>query len=110
MNGSWMELPINIWIDKEKIKNRMDAKDTRSTDWLGNQYNSLCITADSANVQPVLVSEYTEDKQVVSATQIDYVQLKPTAELHLPRNREVQALNRLMVMWNAWDKLIVVAR
>jgi hypothetical protein len=61
-------------------------------------YDSLCITADQDNSQSIFVSDYSEDKQENSNTELDYIELTPRGELHLPWNREISALNRPMVM------------
>jgi hypothetical protein len=52
-------------------------------------YDSLCITADEDNARSVLVSDYPEEEQVNDGTRADFIELNPSAELHLPRNREV---------------------
>ena len=73
-------------------------------------YDSLCITADMDNAQPVLVSDYPEDKQVNDWSVADFIELQPSWEIHLPWNREVWALNRPFVMWAEGDVIKVVAR
>lgn len=67
-------------------------------DGFGSLYDSLCITADEDNGSSILVSDYPEDKQVNDGTRADFIELNPSAELHLPRNRQVQAFNRPFVM------------
>ena len=62
------------------------------------------------NRWPVLVSDYAEDKQVNDGNIADFIELQPSGELHLPRNRQLQALNRPFVMWEAWDVIKIVAR
>ena len=61
-------------------------------------FDSLCITADEDNQGSILVSDYTEQNQVNDGTRADFIELNPSAELHLPRNRMVHALNRPFVM------------
>lgn len=80
------------------------------TNSFGALYDSLCITADEDNASSVLVSDYTEENQVNDGTRADFIELNPSAELHLPWNRQVQALNRPFVMGQAWDVIKVVAR
>lgn len=53
---------------------------------------------------------FAEDKQVNDGNVADYIELQPSGELHLPRNRQLQALNRPFVMWEAWDAIKIVAR
>lgn len=79
-------------------------------DGFGSLYDSLCITADEDNGGSILVSDYPEDKQVNDGTRADFIELNPSAELHLPWNRQVQAFNRPFVMWQAGDVIKVVAR
>ena len=109
MTGEWIELPIDLGIEKEKISNRITEKD-HVVDGFWAMYDSLCITADSENAEAILVSDYTEDKQTTSGGVADYIELFPCGELQLPRNRQVQAFNRPMVMGQAWDVLKIVAR
>jgi hypothetical protein len=40
----------------------------------------------------------------------DFIELNPSGELMLPRNRHVSALNRPMVMGQAGDVIKIVAR
>lgn len=110
MTGERFELPIDIWIEKSKIESRIQEKDNWMTNSYWGMYDSLCITADEDNAQPVLVSDYPEEEQVNNGTRADFVELNPSAELHLPWNREVWALNRPFVMGQAWDVIKVVAR
>lgn len=109
MTGEWIELPIDLWIEKEKIADRITEK-TWAIDWFGALYNSLCITADMDNAGSILVSDYTEANQVNDGTRADYIELQPSGELMLPWSKQVQALNRPFVMWEAWDVVKVVAR
>ena len=109
MTGEWIELPIDSWIEKAKIEDRITEKNS-VLDGFGALYDSLCITADEDNASSVLVSDYTEENQVNDGTRADFIELNPSAELHLPWNRQVQALNRPFVMWQAWDVIKVVAR
>ena len=109
MTWSWIELPIDIGIEKEKLSDRITAND-HVTNSFWALFDSLCITADEDNQGSVLVSDYSEQNQVNDGTRADFIELNPSAELHLPRNREVQALNRPFVMGQAWDVIKVVAR
>lgn len=109
MTWEWQELPVDIGIEKEKLSNRITAHD-HVTDSFWALYDSLCLTADADNAESILVSDYTEDRQVNDGNMADFIELIPSGELHLPRNRQVQALNRPFVMWQAWDVLKVVAR
>jgi hypothetical protein len=61
-------------------------------------YDGLCITADQDNQGSVLISDYSEDKQVNDGTVADFIELNPKGELQLPWNRQLQALNRPYVM------------
>lgn len=70
-------------------------------DGFGALYNSICITADQDNAGSVLVSDYTEENQTNDGNRADYIELNPSGELHLPWNRQVQALNRPFVMGQA---------
>lgn len=109
MTWEWQELPIDIGIEKTKLADRITAKD-RITDSFWALYDSLCITADKDNAEAVLVSDYTELNQVNDGNIADFIELYPWWELHLPWNRQVQALNRPLVMGQAWDVIKVVAR
>lgn len=109
MTWEWQELPIDIWIEKEKLSDRITARD-HITDSFWALYDSLCITASADNEESILVSDYSEENQVNDGNMADYIELLPSGELHLPRNRQVSALNRPFVMWQAWDILKVVAR
>ena len=109
MTGARQELPIDIWIEKKKLANRITEK-TWAVDWFGALYDSICLTASEDNVGVILVSDYTEENQQNDWTQADWVELWPKGRIELPWNRKVQALNRPMVLWTAWDILKVVAR
>lgn len=109
MTWEWMELPIDLWIEREKMENRIQAND-KTLDWYGALYDSLCITADQDNQSPILVSDYTEENQVNDGTRADYIEIQPMWELMLPWNKQVQAFNRPMVMWAEWDVIKVVTR
>lgn len=104
-----MELPIDLWTETTKLADRYTPWD-KITDSFGALYDSLCITAWEDNEGSILVSDYTEANQVNDGTVADYIELWPKWRLELPRNRQLQALNRPMVMWQAWDILKIVAR
>lgn len=109
MTGSWQELPIDIGTDIEKLSDRFTAND-KITNSFWALYDSLCITADQDNQGAILISDYTESNQTNDGNVADFIQLNPKWELQLPRNRQLQALNRPMVMWQAGDVIKVVAR
>lgn len=109
MTGEWIELPISAGIEKSKIEDRITEKNS-VVDGFGALYDSICITADEDNGASILVSDYTEDNQVNDWTRADFIELNPSAELHLPWNKQIQAYNRPFVMWQAWDVIKVVAR
>lgn len=109
MTGEWIELPIDLWTEKQKIADRVTAGD-KTTDSFWAMFDSLCITADEDNASSILVSDYSEQNQVNDWNRADFIELNPSAELHLPWNRQIQALNRPFVMWQAWDVIKVVAR
>lgn len=110
MTWDWMELPIDLGVEKDKILDRISEKDKWSTNSYGSMYDSLCITAWEDNWWTILVSDYTEQNQENANGVADYIELPPTARLELPWNREISALNRPMVMGQEWDILKVVAR
>jgi hypothetical protein len=101
MTGEWIELPIDLWTEKQKIADRVTAWD-KTTDSFWAMFDSLCITADEDNASSILVSDYSEQNQVNDWNRADFIELNPSAELHLPCNRQIQALNRPFVMWQAW--------
>ena len=109
MTGDWMELPIDLGTDIEKLEDRFTPND-KITNSFWALYDSLCITADQDNQGSVLISDYSEDKQVNDGNVADFIELNPKWELQLPWNRQLQALNRPMVMGAAWDVIKVVAR
>lgn len=109
MNWEWIELPILSGIEKAKLGDRITDKNS-VLDGFGALYDSICLTADEDNAEPILVSDYTEDNQVNDWTRADYIELNPSAELHLPRNKFVEALNRPLVQGQEGDVLKVVAR
>lgn len=109
MTGSWQELPIDIGTDIEKLSDRFTAND-KITNSFWALYDSLCITADQDNQGAILISDYTESNQTNDGNVADFIQLNPKWELQLPWNRQLQALNRPMVMWQAGDVIKVVAR
>lgn len=109
MTWDWQELPIDLGIEKQKLSDRINSND-KLADGFWALYDSLCITAWEDNSGSVLVSDYTEDNQTNDGTVADFIELNPKGELMLPWNRHVQALNRPMVMGQAWDIVKVVAR
>lgn len=109
MTGERQELPINIGIDKAKIENRISEKN-QITNSYGAMYNSLAITADIDNAEPILVSDYDEEHQENTESKTDFIELNPAWELLLPWNREITALNKPFVLGQAWDVLKIVAR
>lgn len=109
MTGEWIELPIDLGTEKQKIADRVTAGD-KTTDSFWAMFDSLCITADEDNASSILVSDYSEQNQVNDWNRADFIELNPSAELHLPWNRQIQALNRPFVMGQAWDVVKVVAR
>ena len=109
MDWNWIELPLDLWIERAKLLDRIDTND-KTVDGFWAMFDSLCITADEDNQCSILVSDYTEQNQVNDGTRADFIELNPSAELHLPWNRMVHALNRPFVMWQAWDVIKVVAR
>ena len=109
LTWEWQELPVNDWIDISKLLDRTTPND-RIIDWYAAKYDSLCITAWEYNWCPVLVSDYTEAMQENTEYRKDYVTLLPRWRIELPRDRQIQALNRPMVKWNAWDIVKVAVR
>lgn len=109
MTWEWQELPIDIWTEVKKLADRITEKNS-ITDSFGALYDSLCITASEDNVGTVIVSDYTEENQTNDGNVADYIELPPKGRIELPWNRQIQALNRPMVMGQAGDILKVVAR
>jgi hypothetical protein len=73
-------------------------------------YDSLALTADIDNAEPILVSDYDEEHQENTETKTDFIELNPAGELLLPWNREVTALNKPFVLGKEGDVLKIVAR
>jgi hypothetical protein len=48
MTGEWIELPVDLGIELQKIEDRITEKNSLS-DGFGALYDSLCITADQDN-------------------------------------------------------------
>lgn len=109
MTGEWQELPIDLGTELSKLEGRYTPGE-QITNSFWALFDSLCITADQDNQWPVLVSDYAEDKQVNDGNIADFIELQPSWELMLPWNRQLQALNRPFVMWEAGDVIKVVAR
>lgn len=109
MTWERQELPIDIGIEKRKLSDRINSAD-QITDSFWSMFAGLCITADEDNAGSILVSDYTESNQENDGNKADFIELNPCWELQLPRNRMVNALNRPLVMWQAWDVIKVVAR
>lgn len=109
MTWEWQELPIDLWIEKEKLADRITEK-TGVVDWYWALYDSICITASEDNVEAVIVSDYTEENQTNDWTIADFIELRPKARLEIPWSKSVQALNRPMVLGAEWDVLRIVAR
>ncbi len=109
MTWEWQELPIDIGAEISKLSDRITPND-KITDSFWALYDSLCLTASEDNVGTILVSDYTDENQTNDWTQADWVELWPKGRIELPWNRKLQALNRPMVLWTAWDILKVVAR
>lgn len=109
MTWEWQELPIDLGTEVSKLQDRITAWD-KITNSYWALYDGLCITAWEDNAGTVLVSDYTEANQENDGTKADFIELAPKGRIELPRNRQLQALNRPMVMGQAWDVLKVVAR
>lgn len=109
MTWNRQELPIDIGIEKRKLADRIQAGDKLESGF-GALYDSIAITASEDNQWSVLVSDYTEANQTNDGTIADFIELKPRWELLLPRSKQIQALNRPMVMGLAWDVVTVIAR
>jgi len=111
MTWEWQELPVDIGSEVEKLEGRITPENKDAiTNSFWALYDSLCITADGLNVDPVLVSDYLEAHQTSTGWVVDFIKLKPSGRLELPRNRQIQALNRPMVLGTAWDIVMIVAR
>lgn len=109
MTGEWQELPIDIGTEVSKLSDRITPND-KITDSFWALYDSICITAWEDNAGTILVSDYTEANQTNDWNVADFIELNPKGRIELPWNRHLQALNRPMVMWQAWDVVKVVAR
>ena len=109
MTWDWQELPIDIGTEISKLEDRFTPGD-KITDSFWALYDSLCITAWEDNAWTVLISDYTEENQTNDWTIADFIELNPKWRLELPWNKQLQALNRPMVMGQAGDILKVVAR
>lgn len=109
MNGSRFELPIDIGIEKEKIENRIIDKNAFN-DWYASAFNEIALTADIMNTDAILLSDYTSDKQEITSSSVDYIALKPWASVVIPRNHQIQALNRIMACGTEWDLLMIACR
>lgn len=109
MTWEWQELPIDIGIEKQKLADRIQAND-KIVDWYWALYEWLCITASEDNAGTVLISDYTEWNQTNDWTIADFIELSPKGRIELPRSKQVQALNRPMVMGQEWDIIKIIAR
>lgn len=109
MTWDWQELPIDIGTEVSKLADRITPND-KITNSFWALYDSLCITAWEDNAGTILVSDYTESNQTNDWNIADFIELNPKGRLELPRNRQITALNRPMVMGQAWDIIKVVAR
>ena len=109
MTWEWQELPISIGAEVKKLADRITEKHS-ITDGFGALFDSICITAGEDNAWSILVSDYTESNQTNDGNIADFIELNPKGRLELPRNKYIQALNRPLVMWQAWDIVKVVAR
>lgn len=109
MNWSWFELPVDIGIEKDKIENRIIEKNAFN-DGYASAYNEIALTADIMNIEAILISDYTSDKQEVTNNSVDYIALKPWASIVIPWNHQIQALNRLLACGTDGDLLMIAAR
>lgn len=109
MNGSRFELPIDIWIEKEKIENRIQDRNAYE-DWFASAFTEIALTADIMNIEAILLSDYTADHQDTTVNSVDYIALKPGASIVIPRNRQITALNRIMACGTSGDLLMIAAR
>ena len=103
------ELPIDDWIGKNKIANRI-IEVNKYTDWYAACYDEISISADEDNLEWIEVSDYTIENQINQGWVADFIELKPRWTLILPWNRQIAALNRPMVKWHRWDLLRIVVR
>lgn len=108
---SWdrQELPIDDWIERNKIWNRI-IEVNKYTDWYAAKYDEICISADEDNIEWIEVSDYTIENQVNQGGVADFIELKPRWMLVLPWNKQIAALNRPIVKWHRWDLLRIVVR
>jgi hypothetical protein len=109
MTGERQELPIDIGTEVSKLADRITPND-KITNSFWALYDSICITAWEDNAGTILVSDYTEANQTNDWNVADFIELNPKGRIELPWNRHLAALNRPMVMWQAWDVVKVVAR
>lgn len=109
MTGDWIELKITSWTEIEKLSNRIQEKNC-FLDGAGALFDGICISAWTENENPILLSDYTEDKQEVTETSADYIELSPWSTIMLPRNRTFSALNNPLVMGDEGDVITIVAR
>lgn len=109
MTWSWQELPISIWTEIEKLSDRIQEHDMITNSYWA-LYDSIAITAGEDNAGTILISDYTEANQTNDGNVADFIELNPKWELQLPWNKAISALNRPMVMWQAWDIVKVIAR
>lgn len=109
MTWDWQELPIDLGSEVSKLSDRITPND-KITNSYWALFDSLCITAWEDNAGSILVSDYTEANQTNDGNIADFIELNPKGRLELPWNKQLQALNRPMVMGQAWDIVKVVAR
>ena len=102
-------LPIFDGIQKNKISNRI-IETNEYLDWYASKYDEICLSADEDNIEWIMVSDYTEDKQINEWWVADWIELKPRWTLVLPRNKQITALNKPIVKWHRWDLLRIVVR
>lgn len=109
MNWDRQRVIIDAGIEKEKLSNRITEKN-RVTDGFGAMFEWISILASVDNMWPVLISDYTEDKQENTQTESDFIEIKPWGTIVLPRNKEVQALNQPFLMGESGDTVSIIAR
>lgn len=109
MTWDRQELPIDDWIGKNKIANRI-IEVNKYTDWYAACYDEISISADEDNLEWIEVSDYTIENQINQGWVADFIELKPRWTLVLPRNRQISALNRPLVKGHRWDLLRIVVR